>query len=399
MRLSKTHQGRSTMLRHAIAPRPDWQALAESLGFLFHTIDGEPYWDESACYRFTLAQIERDLEDPSVELEAMCRELVAEVVDSERLLARMGIPEAHWETLRASWRAGEPALYGRLDLAYDGRGPARLYEYNADTPTSLYEAAYFQWLWLEQCRDNGALPAGADQFNRIQEALIERLAVCARAEQPLHLACCRDHLEDMGTLTYLADCAQQAGRRPVLTYVDDIGHVAGRGFVDLQGHPIQQLFKLYPWEWLLDEPFAAHLAGSATRFIEPAWKLILSNKAILPLLWERHPGHPNLIPACFADAPDAALLGARWVRKPFFSREGANIRVESQAGVELAVPGPYADGPAILQAWQPPAVFAGQHVIIGSWIVNGEAVGIGIREDNSAITRDSSRFLPHYLID
>lgn len=59
------------------AERPDWQQTAESLGFLFHTIDGEPYWDERAYYQFTLEQIERDLEDPTTEIHDMCMDLVA----------------------------------------------------------------------------------------------------------------------------------------------------------------------------------------------------------------------------------------------------------------------------------------------------------------------------------
>lgn len=387
------------MLRHSIPPRQDWRTQAASLGFHFHSIGGEPYWDESVCYRFSLRQIEDAIEAPSAELEAMCLALVAEVVDSEALLRRMAVPEAHWQLIRDSWQAREPALYGRMDLAYDGQGPARFYEYNADTPTGLYEAAFFQWVWLEQCRERGLLPEAADQYNRIQDALIERLQRIGLAGQPLHLACCRDHIEDEGTLTYLADCVSQAGMQPQLMHIDDIGYLPGKGFVDLRNQPLHQLFKLYPWEWLLQEDFSRHLAQSHTRFIEPVWKTLLSNKAILPLLWQRHAGHPNLLPACFADAADAELLGTRWVRKPFFSREGANIRVESANGVELEVPGPYSAGPAILQAWCPPPSMGGQHPIIGSWLVGGEPVGMGVREDLGVITQDSSRFVPHYILD
>ena len=35
--------------------------------------------------------------------------------------------------------------------------------------------------------------------------------------------------------------------------------------------------------------------------------------------------------------------------------------------------------------------------VIGSWIVGDEPAGIGIREDDSPITRNSSRFVPHYF--
>lgn len=127
------------------AERPDWKHTAESLGFLFHTIDDEPYWDESAYYQFSLAQIENDLEDPTTELHEMCMDLVDRVVNSEELLDRLSIPATYYDMIRTSWREGHPHLYGRMDFSYSGNGPAKLLELNYDTPTSLYEAAAFQW--------------------------------------------------------------------------------------------------------------------------------------------------------------------------------------------------------------------------------------------------------------
>mgnify|MGYP002712463539 FL=1 len=46
------------MQRIACPERDDWQATAESVGFTFHTIEGERYWDERAYYAFTLDEIE-----------------------------------------------------------------------------------------------------------------------------------------------------------------------------------------------------------------------------------------------------------------------------------------------------------------------------------------------------
>src|SRR6202035_6105972 len=88
-------------------------------------------------------------------------------------------------------------------------------------------------------------------------------------------------------------------------------------------------FKLYPWEWMLHDEFGARLAGAPTRWIEPPWKALLSNKGILPLLWEMFPDHPNLLPAFFEDDPNAASLGGSFVRKPLYSREGANVALVS----------------------------------------------------------------------
>ena len=88
---------------------------------------------------------------------------------------------------------------------------------------------------------------------------------------------------------------------------------------------IELAFKLYPWEWMFQDTFGANLSSAPTRWIEPPWKAILSNKGILPLLWEMFPKHPNLLPAYFEDDPKAAMLGSSFVRKPLYSREGANV--------------------------------------------------------------------------
>jgi len=83
------------MFRMPCQPRKGWQQLAGEFGFHFHTMYGEPYWDESAYYQFTLAQIEKDIEDPTAELHQMCLAVVDDVVNSEQLLTRFSIPEAH----------------------------------------------------------------------------------------------------------------------------------------------------------------------------------------------------------------------------------------------------------------------------------------------------------------
>ncbi|SUB15018.1 Bifunctional glutathionylspermidine synthetase/amidase [Pantoea agglomerans] len=127
---------------------------------------GEPYWCEDAYYQFTLAQIEH-LEEVTAELHQMCLQVVEKVVNSEALLAKFRIPKHTWDFVRDSWHQRQPSLYSRLDLAWDGKGDVKLLENNADTPTSLYEAAFFQWLWLEDQLNAGQLPAGSDQFNSL----------------------------------------------------------------------------------------------------------------------------------------------------------------------------------------------------------------------------------------
>lgn len=395
------------MHRIPLDERPDWKIRAKDLGFHFHTMHGEPYWDETSAYRFTLAQVEGDIEDPSARLHAMCLEAVAEITGSEELMTRLGIPAPHRDLVARSWLASDPHLYGRLDLAYDGTGPARLLEYNADTPTSLYEAASFQWTWLEEQIAAGRLPEGADQFNAIHEAMVARFAAILPAGSDLHFTSAEGVEEDFATVEYMAWAAKEAGLIAHYVPLEQIGLADTGQFADSEDRIIGTLFKLYPWEDLLRDPFADHIATSHCHFIEPPWKALVSNKGILPVLWRLFEGHPNLLPAFFEDEIAAggplverarAALDRGAVTKPIFSREGASVRIaESGTETEASTNRAYDDHPKIVQAYAALPVFDGQRPVVGAWIIGEDCVGMGIREDASRITQDLSRFKPHYI--
>ena len=385
------------MKRHIIRPRRDWKAQAEQVGFTFHHMGGQLYWDERAWYEFTLDQAET-VETASAELHAMCLDFVAEAVKSERIMARMAVPEAARDYVAETWTRADPSLYGRFDFAYDGVTPPRLYEYNADTPTSIFETAVFQWLWLEGRLADGALPAGADQYNSLFEKLRDRFKAIFPGGGFVHFASDPDTVEDRQTVRFLEDIAVQAGLDPKFTGMEAIGLDADGRFVDAEDFIIQAIFKLYPWEMMLREPYAANLAASKTLFLEPAWKSLLSNKGLLPMLWARHAGHPNLLEAWFEDDPGAASLGKSYVRKPLFSREGANIElVDRGRRAPIQDQGYGAEG-WIRQALHPLPRFGGHYPVIGAWIVGDEPAGMGLREDRGRVTRDLSRYLPHAIV-
>jgi len=298
-----------------MAERPAWRQQADSLGFRFHSLGGAPYWDESVHYRFPLAQIEEGIERPTLEIHELCMDLVSRAVRDEEYLRRLAIPERFWNFVRNSWTRGDPHLYGRMDFAYNGTGPAKLYELNYDTPTSLYEASVFQWVWLQECIEQGHLPAATDQFNSLQEKLLGAFSTLRpKIGGLMHFASVRDSEEDRATVEYLQDLATQSGIRTQYLTIEDIGHTADGRYTDCDNRIIDTLFKLYPWEYLFAEGFAQYLESSATTWFEPPWKAILSNKGVLALLWELHPGHPNLLPAFF-EAPNPTPLPAGWVRK------------------------------------------------------------------------------------
>lgn len=374
------------MRRHTIPPRADWRDRAAALNFDFHTIDDAPYWDESVYWEFTAAEIDT-VEDAADELHALCLQAVERVM-AEDWLDKLGIRGRAAQLVRDSWRRRDPALYGRFDLAWTGDGPPKLLEYNADTPTSLFEAAVVQWDWLEDFAPQ------ADQFNSLHEALVERWQLLHRSgavAAPLHLTCATPHVEDEGTVRYLHATALTAGLAAKFLPIADIGWDGG-GFVDLDDQPIATLFKLYPWEWLAAEPFATHLAPAGLRLLEPAWKMVLSSKGLLAVLWQMFPGHPNLLPAAF---DRTGLSARRVVQKPLFSREGANVTIQDGPWVTASVDGPYGAEGWVWQEWTPLAGAGSVTAVLGAWMVGDKCHGMGIREDEGPITRDSSRFVPH----
>jgi glutathionylspermidine synthase len=389
------------MQRIPIEPRGNLVQRARETGFELLTVDGSVYWDESAYYAFSLAQIEDDIEGPTKELAELCLALVDRAVRDQQILERLRIPAHAWDLIAQSWRRGEKALYGRFDLAYDGNGAARLLEYNADTPTSLFEASVFQWLWLEDALAANTVPAGCDQFNSLHEKLIARfteIAGAAGAPGRLHLACMTDSAEDRGLISYLEDCARQAGLATKPLAIGDIGSTGQGPFVDLENEPIDLIFKLYPWEWVFADAFGRSPSMAATRFIEPPWKAVLSNKGILPLLWEMAPRHPNLLPAYFEDDPARSRLQGRYARKPIYSREGQNVSLIDGGRVVDRDGGLYGDNGFIVQQLARMPVFDGNYPVIGSWVIGEAPAGIGLREDISPITKNTSRFVPHAIV-
>lgn len=384
------------MRRVPMRARADWRAKAEQVGFTFHSAEGVPYWDESAAFAFTLREIEEDIEAPSAELEEMALDFVGEAIGDEEILTRLAIPRAFWSEIHASWQRGDRNLYGRFDFAYDGKGPAKLLEYNADTPTALLETGVFQWLWLEEMIGTGQLPKGADQFNSLHDKLVAALRDF-RDGKPyrLHLTCLGGSEEDRGTVAYLEELAQQAGMATHFLEIGAIGLRDGR-FVDDADRPIEMLFKLYPWEWMLREEFGRAVPGSGTQFIEPIWKALLSNKGLLAYLWKRAPGHPNLVPAYFPDEAQADL-GDAFVEKPLFSREGANIRLFENGRPTGGSEGPYGAEGVIRQQRIVIPEFGHGHVVLGAWMVASQPAGMLVREDSSPITGNLARFIPHFI--
>ena len=397
------------MHRHQLTPRPGWQQLVEREGLTFHTLDdGQPYWDESAAYELTAAEIDT-LEAAANELQVLCLAAAQHIIDNRRF-ADLRIPAAAIPVIERAWNAEPPALYGRFDILWAGAAlghPPKLLEYNADTPTSLVEAAVIQWNWLEAVSPHlpSSSPSTPDQFNSIHDRLVAKWKdVAPYLQQPVYFAGV-DAPEDTLTLAYLEDTAVRAGLATRRIRMLDLGwNEPSQAFVDLDERPVQTLFKLYPWEALLAEDFAPHALATYPQltWIEPIWKLLLSNKGILPILWELYPNHPLLLEAHF-DSPRSLTA---YARKPLLSREGEDVSLTYPDGTTLENPGTYGDGRFVFQALAPEAVFPDtrlppvlrhRHPVLGLWMIDQECGGMGIRESAGPITDNRSSFVPHFF--
>jgi glutathionylspermidine synthase len=403
------------MQRIPLTPRDNWQQKVESVGLTFHTPDvpemDRPYWDESAAYQFTAAEIDT-LEAAGNTLQEMCLAGAQHIIDEKRY-AKLDIPAAAIEAIEWAWNNEPPALYGRFDLSWagaqSGHAP-KLLEYNADTPTSLLEAAVVQWHWLKDMPQS-LVSYKPDQFNSIHEKLIAKWKdLDPYLSKPIYFAALNNpgdpgnSAEDQLTVTYLRDTAQQANLDTRQLSMQDIGwNDAQQSFMDLDDHPIFSIFKLYPWEAMLQEEFGPHAIDTyqAVRWIEPIWKMLLSNKGILPILWQLYPNHELLLESHFAEDGSAPSSMRNYVRKPLMSREGANITLVRDNTTIATTPGPY-NGKQIYQALAPEAVFPEKngkprHPVLGLWMIDQDSCGLGIRESAGPITGNLSSFVPHFF--
>lgn len=373
------------MERLMVSPREEWQKLVEDQGFLYHSLSG-PYWSEEVAYSFSQREVD-EVAKATNELHRLCLEAVDYVI-SNGLLHLFAIPQRFYSFITRSWERQEPSVYGRFDLRYDGVSPPKMYEYNADTPTSLLEAGRIQAGWQKD------LFKGCAQFNQLEELLVATWRKVSKRHPRVHFSSVSGHSEDLGNVHYIRSLAARAGIEAAFLFVEEVQWDESRAlFVDSHGERIEAWFKLYPWEWIFEDRYAEYLLQSPMAMIEPPWKVLMSSKVILPILWKLFPDHPNLLPAYFS----SDKLGASFVRKPIYGREGANVLLVDGATV-IETPGPYCALQHVYQALCPLPLFSNIHALVGSWVIGGRAAGIGMRESVSVISANTSRFVPHVVM-
>jgi len=385
------------MKRLPSQPREDWRTKIEYSGLVYSTSikpNGEynEYWHEDNYYSFTYEEV--------TYLEKVTEELHLMSVEAAKFLADGGLgfmdkyPETR-ELAKWSLELDQPSLYGRFDFAFDGNSHVKMLEYNADTPLSIIETAITQHHWASD-----VFPK-ADQWNRLHEAFIKRWKYLKKngmlKGDTVYFAHAADESsgEDWLNTAYLRDTATQAGLNTRAINIQDISwDWEAKQFQGYEGEHIPTLFKLYPWEDIVMEEFGEHVFNypETTQWIEPIWKMFLSNKTLLAALWHLYPNHDNLLPS-YVGGPNGLK---EWIAKPLYGREGGGMLVNTKES-QYKVPGPYGPEGYCWQQWNPLPDFDGNKAMIGSWTIGGRAAGAGVRESDGYITDYYARFLPNLI--
>lgn len=379
------------MKKKLCIPRENWQQKCEQNGFYHHSIDGR-YWIEDYAIEFSLKEIEI-LKKAASDLHLMCLNIADDIIRKGDF-HYYGLPESIYEEIEKSWKNKDFDLYSRFDFSYNGIESPKMLEYNADTPTGLVESLKNQEDWLKEQFPNNS------QFNYMEEKLIERWKQWKKHFtniKKLHFSAHAHSQEDWCNVETLREAAQKAGINTVYIDLQEIGwDNNNQYFVDNNSDRIEMLFKLHPWEFLIEDAFYPHMKNSNLLLIEPMWKMLLSNKAILPLLWKYYPNHPNLLPSFFNEN-DMLNITTDYVKKPLLSREGANVIIYKDDQVIDSQIGSYGSEGYIYQKRHDLISFDNRYSVVGIWLVEKEPCALSIREDATLITKDTSWFIPHYI--
>lgn len=386
------------MKREAITPRQDWEDLHLRFRFGQGKTIPQPAswvessnWRENACYSLTTREADT-IAEATRDLHAMCLDTAGDIIKSGNYHDDLGIPAAAIPTIERSWHRGDPSLYGRFDLAFDGVNPPKMIEYNADFADQLLESSVLQYHWA--VANNKPM-----YFNNIHGDLIHRwneikgqLGITM-----LHMTADFREAENVQTMDYMRQAAEEAGLTVGVIDIANIGWDDDqKKFYDTANNQdIDHLFKLYAWNAMVSEDFGANLIADPepVHVIEPSWKMLLTSKAFMTELWKRHEDHPNLLPTFRTVAP----FGTTFVKKPVWGAGGKDVEIHIDS-VRGRGANSFKHGEGfIYQQYQPLPVMDGHFVLTCAWVVGNNPSGIGIREQQGNVVNGQSIFVPHYL--
>ncbi|WP_139471083.1 glutathionylspermidine synthase family protein [Campylobacter armoricus] len=378
------------------------KSYLEQMGFSWHTDnDGSDYLDSNlVCVKENEANAYYEAVN---ELYDMFVTAAQEVIDNNRF-DELGIPFNLVDAIKMSWENDVHwHLYGRFDLAggLDGK-PIKLIEFNADTPTSLFESAILQWAILKQNNLDES-----SQFNNIYEALKDNFKRLITLEEDVSefekyyegwkilFSSIAGSDEDMITTKLLAHIAREAGFESEFSYIDEVEFSPDGIFKNEIN--FEYFFKLIPWESIAIEE--GELAMLLTQIMQnqkaiilnPAYTLLFQSKGIMKILWELYPNHPLLL-----ETSDEPLIGKKCVKKPVFGREGANVSIiEANGDVSFKTNGDYQSNRFVYQEFTEFNQDENDYYQAGVFFAY-EGCGLGFRK-GGLVLDNYSKFVGHII--
>jgi glutathionylspermidine synthase len=376
----------------------------EKIGFVWHTDSDETSYLSNRLVQITEAEAEayyragNELYDMFVE--------AGEYVVKNALFHEIGIPFNLVDQVKESWENDVHwHLYGRFDLAggIDGE-PIKLLEFNADTPTALFETAIIQWAILKQ-NDMDA----SKQFNIVYDKLLENFKRLVTLEESVEafeerydgwkflFTAIRGNAEEENTVKLLQHIATEAGYETAFAFMDEVELSAEEG-IFYQDEQYELWFKLVPWEDIaIEESELGALLGDIIAqqkaiVFNPAYTLMFQSKGIMKILWDLYPDHPLLLETSFEP-----LVGQKQVKKPIFGREGGSVSILDADGSEwLTEQGAYDAFASVYQAYTPlPSDTEGARYQAGLFYAY-ESCGLGFRKGGE-IMNNMSKFVGHVV--
>jgi glutathionylspermidine synthase len=385
--------------------RPLTKEYLESIGFSWHTdLDESDYISSEVV---AIAENEAEaFYDASNELYDMFVEAAQYVIDND-LFHELDIPFSLIDIIKESWENDVHwHLYGRFDLAggLDGK-PIKLIEFNADTPTALFETAIIQWAMLKY---NGL--DESSQFNSLYEALVDNFKRIITLNDDIEkfdeyyeklgwkilFSSVKGNDEEEHTTKLLQHIATEAGFHTKFAYIDEVEF--GDNGISIDDTLYEFWFKLIPWEDIaIDEgELAVILSGIIENkkaiIFNPAYTLLFQSKGIMKILWDLYPNHPLLLETSFEP-----LENRQQVEKPCFGREGANVAIVNDDNTLYTKnDGPYENSKMVYQEYFEFNQDNQNNFYQAGVFYAFEACGLGFRKGN-VILDNMSKFVPHII--
>ncbi|KLE10615.1 glutathionylspermidine synthase [Aliarcobacter butzleri L354] len=385
--------------------KPLTDEYLESIGFIWHTDK-----DNSSYISNEIVVISEDeanaFYEATNELYDMFVEAGQYVIDND-LFHELNIPFNLVEIIKESWENEVHwHLYSRFDLAggIDGH-PIKLIEFNADTPTSLFETAIIQWAILKA---NGL--DEASQFNNLYEALKDNFKRIITLNSDIEkfeeyysnlgwkilFSSISSSIEDINTTKLLQHIASEAGFNTDFEYIENVQFSDDGIFKD--DELFEFWFKLIPWEDIAIQE--SELALILTEIIKekkaiifnPAYTLMFQSKAFMKVLWDLYPNHHLLLETSFEP-----LKGKKQVEKRAFGREGANTKIINADGsIDTQTSGDYEGHKAIYQEYVEFPKDEKDDCYQAGVFYAYEACGLGFRKGGK-ILNNMSKFVGHII--